>query len=251
MSQVTALIAGESWQTVSFHVKGFDLFTESTYHEAVGILQAGLESEGVATTHMPCHVAATEFPTTTEEITRYDTVVISDVGYNTLAIPPATFSDFERVPNRLQLVEDYVRGGGSLLMIGGYLSFQGINGKAGYHGTPIERTLPVSLDRFDDRVERSAGATPEVTAPDHPVVADLPDEWPSFLGYNRVTVDDDASELVSFDDDPLLVVGEHGDGRVAAFTSDCAPHWGPPEFTDWNHYPAMWADLVEWLAAAE
>jgi len=35
-----------------------------------------------------------------------------------------------------------------------------------------------------------------------------------------------------------------------AFTSDCAPHWGPPEFTEWEQYGRMWASLVEWLADA-
>lgn len=35
-------------------------------------------------------------------------------------------------------------------MIGGYMSFQGIGGKAGYAGTPIEQILPVSLQRTDD-----------------------------------------------------------------------------------------------------
>jgi len=226
------------------------MFTESSYHEAVGVLTDAFQSEGVETAHMPCHVAATDFPSTVEEITQYDAVVLSDIGYNTLAVPPATFSDFERVPNRLQLIEDYVRGGGGLLMIGGYLSFQGINGKGGYRGTPVERTLPVSLEQFDDRVERSDGATATVTDSEHPATADLPGEWPPFLGYNRVSVDDDASELVAVADDPLIAVGEHGEGRAAAFTSDCAPHWGPPEFTQWEHYPAMWANLIEWLAAA-
>ena len=244
------LLTGESWQTISLHVKGFDLFTESSYHEAVGVLQEALEDQGVTTTHMPCHVAETEFPATTDEITTHDTVVLSDIGYNTLAIPPSTFADFERVPDRLQLVEDYVRGGGGLLMIGGYLSFQGINGKGGYYGTPIEEALPVSLERFDDRGERSDGVRAEVVDSDHPVTADLPAEWPSFLGYNRVTVDGNATELVSVGDDPLVVVGEHGDGRVAVFTSDCAPHWGPPEFTEWEHYGRMWATLIEWLADA-
>jgi uncharacterized membrane protein len=32
------------------------------------------------------------------------------------------------------------------------------------------------------------------------------------------------------------------------FTSDCAPHWGPPEFMDWPGYAPLWVNLVTWLA---
>ena len=30
-------------------------------------------------------------------------------------------------------------------MVGGYCSFQGINGGARYHGTPVEEVLPVEI----------------------------------------------------------------------------------------------------------
>ena len=46
-----------------------------------------------------------------------------------------------------------MRDGGGLLMIGGYLSFAGIDGKARYHGTPVEDALPVTIAATDDRVE--------------------------------------------------------------------------------------------------
>ncbi|MFC7018473.1 MULTISPECIES: glutamine amidotransferase [Haloarcula] len=249
MSQTSALLVGESWQSISFDMKGFDFYSRSSYHEAVDPLEEALEDGGVDTTYQPCHVAATEFPSTAAEMTEYDVVVLSDIGYNTLAIPPSTFTEYEQQPNRLQLLDDYVTAGGGLLMIGGYLSFQGFNGKAGYRGSPVERALPVSLEPCDDRVERSDGAVPTRTE-DHPIVDGTPEEWPAMLGYNRVTADDDATEIVSFEDDPLLVVGEHGDGRSAAFTTDCAPHWGSPAFLEWDHYQPFWTRLVEWVGGA-
>jgi uncharacterized membrane protein len=89
---------------------------------------------------------------------------------------------------------------------------------------------------------------PEVLASDHPLLADVDEDWPDFLGYNRFEADDDARVLVRIDDDPLLVVGKHGEGRSAAFASDCAPHWGPIEFVEWSGYPTLWANLVRWLA---
>jgi len=243
-----ALLAGESWQSVQFDIKGFDFFSRSTYHEAIEPLETALDSSGIETTYVPTTRAAREFPTSAEEIAEFDVIVLSDIGYNTLALPPATFEQFERVPNRLQLLEDFVRAGGGLVMIGGYLSFQGFNGKAKYKDTPVESALPVTMQGYDDRVERSDGITPVVTAGSHPIVDELPGEWPALLGYNRVTTDDGAEKLVQVDDDPLVVAGDHGDGRSAVFTSDCAPHWGAPGFTQWDHYDSFWSDLVEWTA---
>lgn len=247
-NEPTVLLVGESWQTIEFHVKGFDLFSSSSYTEAAQHLRDALDSDGIETTYQPCHVAATEFPESAEELAAYDVVVLSDIGYNTLAIPPGTFADGERRANRLALLEAYVRAGGGLLMIGGYLSFQGINGRANYAGTPVEDALPISMLRTDDRVERADGVVPEVLDDTHPVTAGLSAAWPHFLGYNRVTVDDDATELVRVDDDPLVAVGAHGDGRSAVFTSDCAPHWGPQAFVDWDGYDRLWANLVRWVA---
>lgn len=248
MGEVSTLLVGESWKTVEFHVKGFDLFSSTSYTEAIDHLRAALESGDVETDYQPCHVAAAEFPDSMDELARYDVLVLSDIGYNTLAIPPETFADGERRPDRLGLVEEFVSSGGGLLMIGGYLSFQGINGRANYAGTPIEEALPVTMQRHDDRVERSDGVYPEVVDGTHPVTADIDGEWPDFLGYNRFEADGDAAELVRIDDDPLLVVGDHGEGRSAGFASDCAPHWGPTEFVEWDHYPALWRALVRWLA---
>lgn len=248
MSETTALLVGEAWQSLQFDIKGFDFFSRSTYHESIDPLRDALEANGVETEYIPTTRAAGEFPTSAGEIAEFDVVVLSDIGYNTLALPPATFDDFEQVPNRLQLLEDFVQAGGGLIMVGGYLSFQGINGKANYKGTPVEAALPVTMQSYDDRVERSNGVTPVVSEASHAVVDGLPEEWPALLGYNRVIPDDDAEELVRVDDDPLVVVGDHGEGRSAVFTSDCAPHWGAPGFIDWDHYNGLWTDLVHWVA---
>lgn len=248
MSSTSVLLAGESQQNIGLHVAGNDVFAEASYTEAGDQFLAALEQSDIETTHIPCHVAASDFPDTPSALTEYDVVILSDIGSDTLRVPPSTVWECERNAERLPLLEDYVLGGGALLMIGGYLSFQGYQGKAGYRQSAVEHALPVTLDTFDDRVERSDGATPKVVANDHPVLTGIPDEWPHFLGYNRVVPDDDAVEVLSFDSDPLLVVGDHGAGRTAAFTSDCAPHWGPPEFTEWDGYANFWSNLVTWLA---
>jgi uncharacterized membrane protein len=251
MSDVSVLLAGEAWTSIQFDIKGFDFFSRSTYHESIEHLQQALETNGMDTDYIPTGKAAAEFPLSAEEIAAYDVVVLSDIGYNTLALPPGTFDNFEQHPNRIRLLEEFVRAGGGLVMVGGYLSFTGFNGKARYQGTPIEEALPVTMQPYDDRVERSDGVVPEQTSVEHPVTEDVPTDWPALLGYNRVTPDDDADELVAVDDDPLVVTGHHGDGRSAAFTSDCAPHWGSPEYVAWDGYDPFWSNLIEWVAGGE
>ena len=247
-NSLRVLIAGESWVTHSIHQKGFDSFTTTAYEEGVGPLREALQSHGVEVDFMPNHVAATAFPGTAEALGAWDVVVLSDIGANTLLLHPDTFERSVTMPNRLEAIRDYVEAGGGLIMVGGYLTFQGIDGKARYAGTAVEEALPVTMASGDDRVEAPAGAAPSVHLPDHPVVAGLPTDWPALLGYNRVTARDGADLVVGVGDDPLVVVGDYGRGRSAVFTSDCGPHWCPPPFMEWAGYSPMWDNLVRWVA---
>ena len=62
-----------------------------------------------------------------EELKQYDLVILSDIGANTLLLPGATFNRSEKMPNRCNLISDYVNDGGALLMVGGYLTTGGRN----------------------------------------------------------------------------------------------------------------------------
>lgn len=248
MSTRKVLIAGESWVTHSIHQKGFDSFTTTAYEEGVGPLKAALEAGGFEVDYLPNHVAATDFPSTAGELSAYATVILSDIGSNTLLLHPETFGHSVPRPDRLVAIRDYVEAGGGLIMVGGYLTFTGIEAKARWAGTPVEEALPVTMLTVDDRVEAPAGATPLVRQPDHPAVAGLPTEWPALLGYNRVEAKPGADVVVAVGDDPLIVTGVHGSGRSAAFTSDCGPHWCPPPFVGWPGYSPMWQQLVGWTA---
>ena len=241
------LLAGESWMTHSVHVKGFDSFTTSSYHEGAGPMIAALKDAGHRVTYLPNHLAPNEFPQSGDDLQTYDVLVLSDIGANTLLLPDQTFVNSERTPNRLQLIHDYVAAGGGLLMVGGYLTFQGIEGKAAYHRTPVETVLPVDFLAVDDRVEAPQGVVPEVVEEGHPVLAGL-EAWSHFLGYNRATLKASASLLAQIGDDPFIAVAEYQEGRSAIFASDCGPHWGPPEFVSWSHYGRLWDNLVRWLA---
>lgn len=242
----TILIAGESWTVHSIHQKGFDSFTTTEYAEGVGPLRAALEQGGWTVDYQPAHVAARSFPTTAAELERYDAVVLSDIGANTLLLHPDTFSKSRVLPNRLHAICDYVLAGGGLVMVGGYLTFQGIDAKAQYAGSAIEEVLPVTMQRGDDRAECPQGVTPVATGP-HPITAGVAGDWPDLLGYNRFAARG-GQVVATVGDDPLIVAGTFGKGRGVAFASDCGPHWAPPAFVAWSGYQPLWNGIADWAA---
>lgn len=251
MAAKRVLLAGESWVMHTIHQKGFDTFTTTAYGEGHQWLRAGLEAGGFEVEHLPNHLAPTRFPTTAEALAAYDVVMLSDIGSNTLLLNPETFERSRTLPNRLHLTRDYVRGGGGLVMVGGYLTFQGIDAKARYAGTAVEEALPVTMLSVDDRVEAPESVTPRVVAAEHAIAAGLPGEWPALLGYNRIVAKPEATVIAVAGDDPLLVAGTYGAGRAVAFASDCGPHWAPPAFCEWAGYARLWQGIVGWAAGAD
>jgi len=247
------LLAGESWTSTSVHIKGFDQFATASYHLGAEPLVHALKGSPFELTYMKAHEVATDFPFTLEELGAYDVVILSDLGSNTLLLHPDVWLRGTTVPNRLKLLKEWVGGGGALMMIGGYYSFQGINGGARYHRTAVEEVLPVECLPYDDRIEVPEGFRAELTRPDHPVLAGLSGEWPVLLGCNEVRLKPGAELLARLPDDqgghPLLAVGTYGSGRTLAWTSDIGPHWLPKDFSDWEGYAALWRQALTWLTA--
>lgn len=242
------LIAGESWTVHSTHQKGFDSFSTVEYAEGIHWLREALETGGFTVDYQPSHVAARNFPFDAQSLAEYDCVMLSDIGANTLLLHPDTFVRSVALPNRLHAIRDYVAAGGGFVMIGGYMTFQGIEAKGQYSGTAIEEILPVNISRTDDRVESPQGVNPRLVDPAHPIVAGLGSAWPHLLGYNRVSPKSGAAVIAKVGDDPLLVAGEYGKGRSVAFTSDCAPHWAPASFVGWEGYAPLWRQLAQWVS---
>ncbi|KKC35948.1 cytoplasmic protein [Devosia epidermidihirudinis] len=242
------LIAGESWSVHSIHQKGFDSFTTTEYNEGVRWLRDALVAGGWEVDFQPSHVAAREFPFDVESLSQYDSVILSDIGANTLLLHPDTFTKGKALPNRLDVIRDYVEQGGGFIMVGGYLTFQGIDAKARYKDTAIEQILPITMQAVDDRAEYPQGITPTVDDASHPIVAGLETSWPDLLGYNRFAARAEGQLVASVGNDPLIVAGTFGKGRTVAFASDCGPHWAPPPFVDWAGYAPLWQQMVSWSA---
>jgi uncharacterized membrane protein len=243
-----ALLVGESWNSTSTHIKGFDFFSSSYYATGGDHLIAALAQHEIAVRHLPSHEAAKEFPYSVDELRQYDAVILSDIGANTLLLPPETFLEGKRRPNRLETIKQYVLSGGGLVMAGGYLSFQGIYGAARYRNTAIEEVLPVSILPFDDRIETPEGIVPTIADNNHFMTRDLPDDWPFLLGFNEVELKEDATLLLRVGRHPLLASGVFGEGRSVAWTSDIGPHWCPKEFVEWNGFGQIWARIIRWVS---
>jgi len=241
------LIAGETWIKHIIHVKGFDSFTNSEFGEGIGWFRDAMKSGNIDMTHIASHDVPEKFPATLEELQQYDAVFLSDVGSNTILMNIPTFTDGNVQPNRLNLIKEYVEAGGGFGMIGGYMSFQGFECKGQYKDTAIEEILPVHLMETDDRSEHPEGVHPEIAKSDHPIVNGIPTEWPHFLGYNRLEAKEDATVIATHNDHAFISTLDYGKGRTFAFASDCAPHWGPKEFIEWEHYNAFWVNVANWL----
>lgn len=246
------LLVGEQNTETRLVVEGFDCLTYiRASHSDFGPLLDALRNGGHEVSVMPTGDVQEHFPESFDEVGAYDVILISDVGSNSFLLHPEVFAKCIRHPNRLKLLRDYVADGGGLVMVGGWVSFAGMEGKAKYHGTYLEEALPVTCLPYDDRVETPEGVSPSVVDLSHPILDGVPEEWPFFLGYNKVTLKAESTTLLSFGDDPLLSVWDYGEGRAAAFSSDCVPHWAPPEFLNWSGYPIFWNNLVIWLAQAD
>jgi uncharacterized membrane protein len=242
------LLLGESWTTHMIHQKGFDTFTSTEYVEGGAEFIAALRNGGWDVTHIPAHDIEAKCPRSAAEFGSYDVVAISDVGANSFLLTRAVFSQSRTEPNRLKALRDYVEGGGGLAMIGGYLSFSGIEGKANYANSPIGDILAVQALLTDDRAEIPEGATPQVTVPGHPALGATGENWPALLGYNRTSSLPDSDVLVEINGSPLVAVRTVKSGRSVVFTSDMSPHWAPPSFVAWDGYPTLWLALMSWAA---
>ena len=242
------LLVGESCIATVTEFKGVDHFSETNYSEAAGVLIGTLEKAGHTVTHIPCHRVSRDFPRTLSGLSQYDAVIFSDIGTNTFLLLPEVVRQGKRAENLLQVTKAYIEQGGGFCMVGGYMTYGGMDGKGKWKGSVLEEVLPVSLLGGDDRAEVPEGADLLCVPDSHPVLEGLPKAWPYILGYNRTIAKEGAEVLVSWKNDPIIAAGAYGRGRVIAYTTDCAPHWAPADMCQWEYYPRLWDNIVTWLA---
>ena len=243
------LVAGRGQTVVYTEVQGISIVPAAKEWNGAKELIQALSSAGHEVTHISATLAPIDFPEDLETLSRYDVLLMGDIASDTLLLHPEVVYECKPHPDRIQLIARFVEYGGGLIMTGGWLTFQGIDGKGRWRGTAVERVLPVSILDRDDRVECPEGIRPTVLKNDHPIFEGIPTRWPPFLGYSRILAKDGAELLMSAGDDAFLVLGVFGKGRSAAFASSPGPHWGGmPEYLGWQGHDRFWCNLVEWAA---
>ncbi len=244
------LIVGESWTVQETHIKGFDTVDLGRLEKtSADPLMEALKNSGIEVEYMPSHVAQYSFPDTVDALKEYSAIALSDIGSNTISMDPVMQFQGVRKPNRFQAMVEYVKQGGGLVMLGGYLSFAGIENKARYAMTPLADILPVEMLNYDDRMEHPEGISPVMVKEDHPVLNGVEGEWPWFLGYNKIKAKPEAEEIAKIDgNDTFMAAMEVGEGRTFAFASDCAMHWGSKAFLAWDGYQKLMPNIFKWIA---
>ena len=253
MKKTRILLVGESWVSHGSHIKGFDHFSTSMFETGDFYLKAVFESSPkFEYIHMPSHEATENFPESIEGLRKYDVIIFSDVGSNSLLLSRKVFIEGKTAPNRLNLIKQWVAEGGGFCMCGGYLSFGGFQGSAIYHHSSIEEILPVDILPYDDRIEMPEGTRGFVVDESHPIVKDVTLEWPQILGLHETILKKDANVIATTEQGlPLLISRLYGKGRTLAWMTDIGPHWCPKEFATWEGYGRIWLQSVNWLANSQ
>lgn len=242
------LLAGESWMTGEAHTKGFDHVVLGRYEEPGLAFIKTLEDLGMEVKHYPNHLAQKYFPETAEELKQYDVVILSDITSNTLLLDPDMMFNYKIHGNRLEAIKEYVNQGGGFVMIGGYMSFAGIECCARYNMTPLRDVIPVKIMNYDDRMDTPEGVSPEIVNPNHPIMNGIHGPWPRYLGYNYVEEKPGTEVLVKIRDSVGLACAPYGKGRAVATAFDALPHWALPEVLEWECYNPLWKNIMEWAA---
>jgi len=241
-----AVLIGPSFaETPFYHApKGLEIFNYGVW------LTKALQSTGA---HEVTSLSAWDFyklpPGGYEKVlAEYDVLVFSDVDAKLFQLDPSFF-DREKFgrrvltfPDRIRLTIEAVREGKSAMFLGGWYSFTGEIGKGGWGRTRLTEILPVRCLEYEDLIESTEGFTARLTDAGREAFAGIDlDTMPPILGYNKTLPREDCRVLMEVKEtgDPLVAVRDFGKGRVLAYTSDPAPHWGC-NFIYWERYADFW-----------
>lgn len=231
--------------------KGLEVFDYGKW------LKTALESNGK---HQVNSVPTWDFyklaPGAYEEILdTYDMLIFSDVEAKLFQLAPHFFDrekfgkDILTFPDRIRLTVEAIENGKKAMFLGGWLSFTGSMGKGGWGRTRLAEVLPVQCLDHEDLVESTEGFHPKLNPFWRSAFPNTDfHSFPPLLGYNKTTPKKGTEVPVTLLEtgDPLLSIGAFGKGKVLAFMSDPAPHWGC-NFVYWKDYNNFWQDSLQLL----
>ncbi len=178
----------------------------------------------------------TFFPALMEDLLKYQVVILETPD-------AAAFS-----PSEQEMLRDYVKAGGGMLVLGGYYSY----GKGRWEGTTLGGMMPVKTKGAWDLVEVKAALQP---AAPHAALngVDLGAE-PRVAWAHDVDPVPGAQVLLTVGGKPLLVANGAGPGKVLCFTGTILGYEdkvGGMPFWKWDKYPAFLQSLISWLGSEQ
>jgi uncharacterized membrane protein len=192
-------------------------------------------------------------------IAAYDVIIFSDVEAKLFQLAPSFFDRTQfgnqvlGFPDRIRLtVEAASKHGKGVVFLGGWYSFTGEMGKGGWGRTQLRDILPVTCLPYEDLVESTEGFQPTVTEAGRKKLKGISfDSCPPILGYNLTARRADCEVLMEIGTEgaPLLATKNVGAGKVLAFMSDPAPHWGC-NFVFWSEYAKFWQACIDLVSPA-
>lgn len=186
-------------------------------------------------------------------LAEYDVIIFSDVEAKNFQLEPSFFDRKKfgkqvlTFPDRVRLTVDAVRAGKAMMFLGGWLSFTGEMGKGGWNRTRLKEILPVTCLDWEDLIESTEGFTGCPTESGKNAYSQIDfASYPPILGYNQVRERENCEVLLTVKQtgDPLVAYGKFGKGKVLAYMSDPAPHWGV-NFVFWKGYQKFWLESVK------
>jgi len=180
-----------------------------------------------------------KYPTDYRELCQYDVVVLTNADAAWLQYAGRT------------ALRDFVRAGGGLLVLGGSFTL----GQGNFPQSFLAELLPVTVVAGRD-VQLATMPLPLRPAPTG-LARSLPAQvWntPTFLYWrHRATLKAGAQTQLFAGDEPLLITGSYGKGRVAVFTGTVLgePTGKEQPFWQWSGWPLLLGKTVQWLGSAE
>lgn len=148
-----------------------------------------------------------------------------------------------------EMVKDFVKSGGGLLVLGGYYSY----GKSRIRGERIESVLPVELISPWDLRKSKDRTIEKIKTPGF--IAGLPwGDKPEVIWYQQVRPRPGSQTILEIDGHPLLVSGRFGKGKVICFTGTILGSKRDitgKVFWKWKGYDDFMVKLITYLSGGK
>ncbi|HEY3397897.1 MAG TPA: glutamine amidotransferase [Armatimonadota bacterium] len=167
----------------------------------------------------------------------YDLIVLNNVDAESL-------TDFGR-----EALRDFVRAGGSLLVLGGFYAYGG----GGYAGTQLEEVLPVEMNPKIARLQPLPNGKLRVSGTARALAGRRLSAAPTCFWWQEGKAKPGAWVELMAGEKPFLVCGTYGQGRVAAALGNVCGKSQPGRLAFWEdpEWVPTLGKVVRWLVFGE